>query len=217
LSGGQEQRVALARALITRPRVLLLDEPLSALDENLRAGMRALVRDLQRRLGITTVFVTHDQREAADMGDRVALLLGGRLAQSGPPRDFYTVPATADVARFFGWCVLDGTRNGAGFRAGGGVFDAPDHGDERRELTAVAFHPSAVRLSHPESASTVNALPAVVEHVTDLGAQRRVTARLASGERIDIVQAVDPAVPPVVQGPAQLDVAPAFLRFFSRD
>jgi hypothetical protein len=73
-----------------------------------------------------------------------------------------------------------------------------------------------VRLSHPESAPTVNALPAVVEHVTDLGMQRRVTARLASGERIDIVQAVDRAEAPVVQGPAQLDIAPAFLRFFSR-
>src|SRR5262249_51923374 len=154
-----------------------------ALDENLRAEMRALVRDLQRRLAITTVFVTHDQREAADMGDTVALLLGGRVAQSGPPRDFYIMPATAAVARFFGWCVLDGTQTGAGFRAGGGAFDPPD-GPDRATLTAVAFHPSAVRLSLAESATPTNALPAVIEHVADLGVQRRVTARLASGERL---------------------------------
>src|SRR5262245_32949348 len=92
LSGGQEQRVALARALVTEPRVLLLDEPFSALDENLRGEMRLLVRELQQRLRITTIFVTHDRREAMAVADRIALLLDGRIAQSGAPRDLLLNP-----------------------------------------------------------------------------------------------------------------------------
>ncbi|MEO7979708.1 MAG: ABC transporter ATP-binding protein, partial [Sporichthyaceae bacterium] len=95
LSGGQEQRVALARALVTEPRVLLLDEPFSALDTELRAQMRLLVRDLQRRLAVTTLFVTHDLAEAVELADTVALMLGGRLEQHGPTRAFYERPATA--------------------------------------------------------------------------------------------------------------------------
>ncbi|MGA1367096.1 MAG: ABC transporter ATP-binding protein, partial [Blastocatellia bacterium] len=106
LSGGQEQRVSLARSLVTRPRVLLLDEPFSALDESLRAEMRLLLRRLHRELGMTTLFVTHDQVEAAMVADRVALLLEGRLAQVGSPLDFYTVPSSPDVAHFFGWQLL---------------------------------------------------------------------------------------------------------------
>lgn len=100
LSGGQEQRVSLARALVTEPRVLLLDEPFSALDESLRTEMRTLLRDLQRRLEITTLFVTHDQREAAILADRVALLLDGRIVRVASPRDFYAAPATPEIARF---------------------------------------------------------------------------------------------------------------------
>jgi putative spermidine/putrescine transport system ATP-binding protein len=108
LSGGQEQRVALARALVTEPRVLLLDEPFSALDQDLREEMRSLVKDLQRRLKITTLFVTHDQQEATLIADRIALMLAGQIAQIGPPADFYDSPVSVDVARFFGWQVLEG-------------------------------------------------------------------------------------------------------------
>ena len=86
LSGGQEQRVALARALVLKPRVLLLDEPFSQLDAGLRAEMRALVRDLQARSEITTLFVTHDQAEAVDVADDIVLMLDGRIAGHGPPR-----------------------------------------------------------------------------------------------------------------------------------
>lgn len=110
LSGGQEQRVALARALVTQPRVLLLDEPFSALDERLRAGMRSLVRDLQRRMSITTLFVTHDQSEAAQVADEIALMLHGSIEQTGPVRDFYERPASETVARFFGWQQWDADR-----------------------------------------------------------------------------------------------------------
>ena len=102
LSGGQQQRVALARALVTRPRVLLLDEPLGALDKRLRRRMQVELRQIQREVGITTVFVTHDQEEALTLADRIALLDAGRLIQSGPPQAVYERPATVFAADFLG-------------------------------------------------------------------------------------------------------------------
>lgn len=102
LSGGQRQRVALARALINQPRVLLLDEPLGALDLKLREEMQVELKNLQRRLGITFVFVTHDQGEALSMADRVAVFNKGRIEQLAAPRVLYTQPDTAFVARFVG-------------------------------------------------------------------------------------------------------------------
>jgi ABC-type Fe3+/spermidine/putrescine transport system ATPase subunit len=102
LSGGQEQRVALARALVTNPDVLLLDEPLSQLDANLRVEMRDLIRSIQRELGLTTIFVTHDQEEAVMLADRIALMQLGRLLQVDAPVSFYERPGSEDVARFFG-------------------------------------------------------------------------------------------------------------------
>jgi putative spermidine/putrescine transport system ATP-binding protein len=102
LSGGQRQRVALARALINQPRVLLLDEPLGALDLKLREEMQIELKGLQRRLGITFVYVTHDQGEALSMADRVAVFNKGRIEQLAAPRDLYSRPATAFVARFVG-------------------------------------------------------------------------------------------------------------------
>lgn len=102
LSGGQQQRVALARALVNCPRVLLLDESLSALDYKLRKQMQGELKSLQRKLGITFVFVTHDQEEALAMSDRVVLLNEGRIAQAGPPREIYERPANLFVAKFVG-------------------------------------------------------------------------------------------------------------------
>ncbi|MFE1559485.1 ABC transporter ATP-binding protein [Streptomyces sp. NPDC058734] len=102
MSGGQQQRVALARALALRPRVLLLDEPLSALDAKVRAGLREEIRRLQLSLGITTVFVTHDQEEALSMADRVAVLNAGKLEQCAAPAELYERPATPFVAEFVG-------------------------------------------------------------------------------------------------------------------
>ena len=102
LSGGQRQRVALARALINEPRVLLLDEPLGALDLKLREQMQAELKALQRRLGITFLFVTHDQHEALSMSDRVGVMSEGRLEQVGTPREVYDTPATRFVAEFVG-------------------------------------------------------------------------------------------------------------------
>lgn len=102
LSGGQRQRVALARALINRPRILLLDEPLGALDQKLREQMQVELRALQKQLGITFVFVTHDQAEALSMSDRVAVFNNGRIEQVGTPHDIYYAPSTTFVASFVG-------------------------------------------------------------------------------------------------------------------
>ena len=102
LSGGQQQRVALARALVNRPLLLLLDEPLSALDANLRKQMQSELKALQRELGITFLFVTHDQEEAMALSDRIALLRNGRLEQVASPREIYAHPATAYTAQFIG-------------------------------------------------------------------------------------------------------------------
>jgi putative spermidine/putrescine transport system ATP-binding protein len=102
LSGGQQQRVALARALVTRPRVLLLDEPLSALDAKVRVQLRDEIRRIQTELGITTLFVTHDQEEALAVADRVAVMNSGNIEQIGTPEQLYTSPATPFVANFVG-------------------------------------------------------------------------------------------------------------------
>src|SRR5947199_8236283 len=106
ISGGQQQRVALARALVNRPRLLLLDEPLSALDANLRRQMQVELKSLQREVGISFVFVTHDQDEAMVMSDRIALLRMGELEQVATPREIYSRPATAYVAQFIGYTNL---------------------------------------------------------------------------------------------------------------
>ncbi|MEY4267094.1 MAG: hypothetical protein RIS90_1629 [Pseudomonadota bacterium] len=102
LSGGQQQRVALARALVIEPRILLLDEPLANLDARLRDEMRDFIRELQRRVGITTIYVTHDQAEALTMSDRIVVMFAGQVAQVGAPRDIYERPASRAVAEFVG-------------------------------------------------------------------------------------------------------------------
>lgn len=102
LSGGQQQRVALARAMVVEPRVLLLDEPLAALDRALREHMQSELKELQRRVGITTVFVTHDQQEALTLADRVGVMEAGRLLQCAPPHELYTAPSSRHVAEFMG-------------------------------------------------------------------------------------------------------------------
>ena len=119
LSGGMQQRVALARALAIRPRMLLLDEPLSALDAKVRVQLREEIRRIQLELGITTLYVTHDQEEALSVSDRVAVLYGGRIEQVGTPAEMYTAPATPFVAEFIGTMnrleatIVDGATGGS--------------------------------------------------------------------------------------------------------
>ena len=105
LSGGQQQRVALARALAAKPRLLLLDEPFSALDENLRDGMRTLVRELHQEFGMTTLLVTHDREEALSMSSRIAVMFDSRIAQTGTPQEVYSKPVNRQVADYFGDCI----------------------------------------------------------------------------------------------------------------
>jgi ABC-type Fe3+/spermidine/putrescine transport system ATPase subunit len=131
LSGGQLQRVAIARALVIRPEVLLLDEPLSNLDARLRVDMRGEIRDLQQRLGITTVYVTHDQEEALAVSRRIAVMQAGRIEQLGAPEDIYRHPANLFVAQFMGTTnVLQGVvegrdKGGVRVRLGDAIVSAP--------------------------------------------------------------------------------------------
>ena len=173
LSGGQQQRAALARALVLRPDLLLLDEPLANLDAGLRDEMRALIRGLQRETGVTTLMVTHDQSEAVVMADRIALLLGGQLAQSAAPAEILRQPETEAVARFFGGVnFLDGVVKDAGFLWGPVrlALDRPGPPGPAR----LTIRPEAVLL-HPGP----DALKAEVRRVTLLGTQSRVELALA--------------------------------------
>jgi spermidine/putrescine ABC transporter ATP-binding subunit len=113
LSGGQQQRVAIARAIVFEPRIVLMDEPLGALDKNLRYDMQVEIKEIQRRLGMTVVYVTHDQEEAMNMSDRIAIMNRGRIEQVGMPSEVYERPSNAFVGRFLGEAnILDGTIDG---------------------------------------------------------------------------------------------------------
>jgi ABC-type Fe3+/spermidine/putrescine transport system ATPase subunit len=192
LSGGQQQRVALARALIVRPNVLLLDEPLSNLDAHLRFEMRDLIRALQREMGITTIFVTHDQEEAVVLADRVALILDGSLRQYAPADVFYKRPADEAVARFFGGHnFIPGTANDGTFHSPLGPLRLPD--DARTGPGKLTFRPESVRIG----AALENTLTTRVLDRIYLGTQTRL--RLASGDTVieavlspDLVEGLQP-------------------------
>ncbi len=148
LSGGQRQRVALARALAAEPRALLLDEPLTALDAKLRDTLRLEIDGLLRRLGITAVYVTHDQAEAMALGDRIVVMDHGRVAQVGSPRDIYQRPATRFVAEFIGTMNrLSGSLEQGGFRTAGGVIPWPDAPATASEAL---FRPEDTHLAEPD-------------------------------------------------------------------
>jgi ABC-type Fe3+/spermidine/putrescine transport system ATPase subunit len=154
ISGGERQRVALARSLVLEPKVLLLDEPLSALDPNLRKQMRGELKNLQRRVGIAFLFITHDQEEALSLSDRMAIMNAGSLQQVGTPRELYRNPCSRFVAEFLGgvnWV------NGAGIR------------------------PEAVRISKRQPAGSFRSVTAVVQGSTFLGNCFHVQTRLING------------------------------------
>jgi len=171
LSGGQQQRVALARALAIEPRVLLLDEPLSALDAQVRVQLREQIRSLQQRLGITTLFVTHDQEEALSMADRVGVMRAGRLEQVATPVELYARPATAFVAEFVG------TMNRVPGQLAGGTVSALGASIPVLEAPDVAPGPVDV----PSTAAAALAPGASVQ-VTLPPAEVLVTPRRAAGE-----------------------------------
>jgi len=146
LSGGQQQRVAIARAIANKPKVLLLDEPLAALDLKLRKDMQKELRRIQRQLGITFVFVTHDQEEALTMSDRVVVMNKGKIQQIGTPQDIYNEPENAFVADFIGESnILDGImRDDFVAEFSGHVFDCLDKGFDKNENVDVVVRPEDV-------------------------------------------------------------------------
>ncbi len=172
LSGGQQQRVALARALVLEPRILLLDEPLSNLDAQLRVHMRSELTAIQRRVGITTVFVTHDQEEAMSIADRIAVMNLGVLQQMAAPEDLYANPASLFVATFIGTMNrLDAHLDAGGLlRAGPFTLAAPD-GLPSTALVA-GIRPEDLVLG---SDSAGDGVPVRIEQVVDLGHYRRVS------------------------------------------
>jgi len=198
LSGGQRQRVAMGRAIVREPQVFLMDEPLSNLDAKLRVSTRTQIASLTRRLGVTTVYVTHDQVEAMTMGDRVAVLKDGLLMQVDTPRNLYDKPKNVFVAGFIGspamnlleLPVVDG-----GVQFGGTVYPVP------RDILEVA-HGSTVTLgSRPEDLETVAAgqgLQVEVDVVEELGADAYVYGHtILDGKSHDIVARVDGRRPPM--------------------
>jgi ABC-type Fe3+/spermidine/putrescine transport system ATPase subunit len=151
ISGGQQQRVALARALVNRPQLLLLDEPLSALDANLRRQMQMELKTLQREVGITFIFVTHDQEEAMVMSDRIALLHAGELEQVAPPDEIYSRPATSYAAQFIGHTNLLPAEVRSGM-AKSGSLSWPTHTEEGKAL--FSLRPECIRPAHDTQNAT---------------------------------------------------------------
>jgi putative spermidine/putrescine transport system ATP-binding protein len=186
LSGGQQQRVSLARALAPSPQILLLDEPLSALDARIRIALREELRALQKRLGVTTVFVTHDQEEALSMSDRIAVMNGGAVEQVGAPAAIYNHPQTRFVASFVGELnTLDAEivdAEAGALRIGdAAVFAAaPIRGGRAGERCAIALRPEAVRPG--TNGEDANGLSGVLRDVTFLGAVVRLHVRVGETE-----------------------------------
>src|SRR5262249_11881619 len=183
LSGGQQQRVALARALAIKPQVLLLDEPLSALDAKIRVSLRNEIRSIQRELGITTIYVTHDQEEALSLSDRIVVMSEGRMEQVGTPFEIYNAPRTAFVASFVG--TLNVLRGQVTDPAGGRlVVDGQEiiaarrlEGVPRGEVRAVAVRPESVSLQAAEADG--NRMRGIIEDVNFLGSIVRIRVRFA--------------------------------------
>ena len=206
LSGGQLQRIAIARALVIEPEVLLLDEPLSNLDAQLRVEMRGEIRELQKTLGITTIYVTHDQEEALAISDRIAVMRGGVLEQIGRPAEIYRRPATAFVAEFMGITnLLRGTvvrRDGSGVEVLVGEVGFRLAGIDAETGAALTFslRPEALLLLPAGEAAPAGwaAISATLARAEFLGALTRLEARLAGGALLRValldrgVQALEP-------------------------
>jgi putative spermidine/putrescine transport system ATP-binding protein len=201
LSGGQQQRVALARAIAVKPQVLLLDEPLSALDAKIRVSLRSEIRSLQRNLGVTTIYVTHDQEEALSMSDRVVVMSEGRMEQVGAPFEVYNYPRTRFVASFVGTLnILNGTVvdpdkgrvaiDGQEITTVRGVVDAA-----KGDVRPVALRPEAVVLNGSGS----NRLNGAIDEVSFLGSVVRIRVRFRDSA-ISLDTFNSPNAPPPKQG-----------------
>jgi spermidine/putrescine transport system ATP-binding protein len=189
LSGGQQQRVALARALVLNPAVLLLDEPLGALDAKLRKALQIELKSLQEEIGITFIYVTHDQEEALTMSDRLAVMSNGRVEQVGSPSEVYEEPTTAYVADFLGVSnLMDASGEGAGTGGGRvrlGEFElvAAQGDTDARGDVKVVIRPERVRLE-PSGTAGENRVPGMVERVVYVGSIMQVIVHLAPGQAL---------------------------------
>ncbi len=217
LSGGQRQRVAMARAMVREPKVFLFDEPFSNLDAKLRVAMRAEVRNLHRSLGVTSVFVTHDQTEAMTLADRLIIMNAGVVEQVGRPSEVYHRPASLFVADFIGSPAMNLIRGFFGedgyFRHGrGGMVHLPATGKGlTSQEVSIGMRPELVRRV---PAGSKGAIAAVVDYTEELGASRLVYAD-ADGSRII---AVDTGNDPLGTGlPIHLAIDEADLHVFSHD
>jgi putative spermidine/putrescine transport system ATP-binding protein len=211
LSGGQQQRVALARALAIKPQVLLLDEPLSALDAKIRVSLREEIRAVQRELGITTIYVTHDQEEALSMSDRIVVMSEGRIEQVGTPFEIYNFPRTRFVASFVGTLNIMRGRmvdpqsgrleiDGQEVVAARGAANA-----QPGEMRSVALRPEAVSLQ--DAGAERNRMRGTIEEVSFLGAVVRIRVRFKDSA-ISLDTFNNPSVAPPQRGdPATVSFA----------
>jgi spermidine/putrescine transport system ATP-binding protein len=207
LSGGQQQRVALARALILRPSVLLLDEPLGALDAKLRRTLQVELGVLQKQVGITFLYVTHDQEEALTMSDRLAVMNHGRIVQLGTPEEVYNEPADAYVADFLGVSNLMDARvqpggDGKGpcrLRMGDFTLEAAAGRVDATGAVKLAIRPERIHVE-PYEATGANRVPGMVERLVFLGSTTHVYIRLATGSTLQTLVRNDGAELPYSQG-----------------
>ena len=201
LSGGQQQRVALARALAMQPSVLLLDEPLSALDAKIRVSLRNEIREIQQKLGITTIFVTHDQEEAMSISDRIVVMNGGIADQVGTPFEVYNRPTTKFVANFVGTlntfdAVVEEPESGRVAIAGQSLHLSTPIAAAKGATIALALRPEALRLGQAEERDIL--LPARVTEVNFLGSVIRLRAEVAGQSvALDTFNRADTPPPPV--------------------
>ena len=219
LSGGQQQRVALARALVLDPAVLLLDEPLGALDAKLRRSLKVELKALQERVGITFLYVTHDQEEALTMSDRLAVMRAGKIVQMGGPHEIYDEPADTYVADFLGVSNLMAVtvvERGPGHKCvvklGESALAADFGGQEAPDRAHAVIRPERVRIEEFGSAGP-NRVPGMVERLVYLGSTTQVMIRLAAGAQIQALVQNDGSAAHLTQGtPVHVHLAPDALR-----
>ena len=188
LSGGQQQRVALARALVIKPDVLLMDEPLSNLDAKLRVEMRTAIKEIQNSIGITTVYVTHDQEEAMAVSDRIAVMKDGEIQHLGQPKDIYQRPANLFVATFIGKTnVLNGTLNNSVLKIAG-KYDVSLNNIKDKNIkgnVVISIRPEEFMIDENQAKDGIKAF---IDSSVFLGLNTHYFAHLESGEKIEIVQ-----------------------------
>ena len=188
LSGGQQQRVALARALVIKPDVLLMDEPLSNLDAKLRVEMRTAIKEIQNSIGITTVYVTHDQEEAMAVSDRIAVMKDGEIQHLGQPKDIYQRPANLFVATFIGKTnVLNGNLNGSVLKVAG-KYDVTLNNIKDKNIkgnVVISIRPEEFVIDENQAKDGIKAF---IDSSVFLGLNTHYFAHLESGEKIEIVQ-----------------------------